>query len=138
MRTAWASRPLLEGIAIRAGFGHFGGATDHKLGSHDDEATLADALKLCWLPRITRGYFFRAETFFCLTRYLVEAAKEWFSGPPPDWLEMSHGEGFLAFFWERCVNQGVYFFDEPESALSPSRQIEFMKILRAMERSGRC
>jgi len=129
---------LLEGIAVKAGFGHFGGATGHRLGSHDDEATLSDALALSWLPRITRGYFFRAETFFSLVRYMVEAAKEPLSGPPPDWLEMSHGEGFLAFFRERCAGQGVYFFDEPESALSPSRQIEFMKILRAMERSGRC
>jgi predicted ATPase len=27
-------------------------------------------------------------------------------------------------------------FDEPESALSPSRQIEFLKLLRKMEQSG--
>jgi predicted ATPase len=29
-------------------------------------------------------------------------------------------------------------FDEPESALSPSRQIEFLKLLRRMDKSGIC
>jgi predicted ATPase len=48
----------------------------------------------------------------------------------------SHGEGFLRFFAERCSRQGLFIFDEPESALSPSRQIEFLKLLRRMDQSG--
>ncbi len=92
-----------------------------------------------WLPKVTRGYFFRAETFFGLTRYMIDAAKDDpFGGPPPDWLDMSHGEGFLAFFEERCLRQGIYIFDEPESALSPTRQIEFLKLLRRMRELGVC
>ena len=54
---------------------------------------------------------------------------------PPDFLSHSHGEGFLRFFEERCQRQGIFIFDEPESALSPSRQIEFLKLLRRMEQS---
>ena len=57
---------------------------------------------------------------------------------PPDFLSHSHGEGFLRFFEERCRRQGIFIFDEPELALSPSRQIEFLKLLRRMERSGIC
>ncbi len=30
----------------------------------------------------------------------------------------------------------MFIFDEPEPALSPSRQIEFLKLLRRMENSG--
>ena len=44
----------------------------------------------------------------------------------------------MRFFEERCRRQGIFIFDEPESALSPSRQIEFLKLLRRMERSGIC
>jgi len=44
----------------------------------------------------------------------------------------------LRFFEERCDQQGLYIFDEPESALSPSRQIAFLKLLRRMEQAGRC
>src|SRR5881396_2726469 len=50
----------------------------------------------------------------------------------------SLGEGFLRFFEERCQKQGIFIFDEPESALSPSRQIEFLKLLRRMDNSGIC
>jgi predicted ATPase len=53
-------------------------------------------------------------------------------------LSHSHGEGFLRFFEERCKRQGIFIFDEPESALSPSRQIEFLKLLRRMEESKIC
>ena len=58
--------------------------------------------------------------------------------PPPDFLSHSHGEGFLRFFEERCQRQGIFIFDEPESALSPARQIEFLKLMRRMEEVGHC
>jgi predicted ATPase len=128
---------LFEGIAESAGFGLAGGSRDHVLGTTVREASLASALKLVWLPKVTRGYFFRAETFFGLTRYMIDAARE-SGGIPPDWLDMSHGEGFLAFFEERCLRQGIYIFDEPESALSPTRQVEFLKLLRRMRELGVC
>jgi predicted ATPase len=59
-------------------------------------------------------------------------------GPPADYLGHSHGEGFLRFFHERCQRQGIFIFDEPEPALSPSRQIEFLKLLQMMDSSARC
>ena len=89
---------------------------------------LGSALRASWLPKTTNGWFFRAETFFSVVRYLDEAAQEPLSGPPPDYLSHSHGDGFLRLF----------IFDEPESALSPSRQIEFLRLLRSMDRSGIC
>ncbi len=44
----------------------------------------------------------------------------------------------LRFFEERCQRQGIFIFDEPESALSPSRQMEFLKLMRRMEESKIC
>jgi len=94
-------------------------------------------LRASWLPKITNGWFFRAETFFSVARYLDRSAVQ--SGATaPNFLSYSHGEGFLRFFAERCQRQGIFIFDEPESALSPSRQIEFLKLLRRMDRSGIC
>jgi len=95
---------------------------------------LSKALRAAWLPKITHGWFFRAESFFSVARYLDAAAMD-AGGMPPDFLSHSHGEGFLRFFEERCRRQGIFIFDEPESALSPSRQIEFLKLLRMMEQS---
>ena len=83
------------------------------------------------------GWFFRAESFFSIARYLDEVGQGSKNGPP-DYLSYSHGEGFLRFFEERCQKQGIYIFDEPESALSPSRQIEFLKLMRRMDNSLNC
>src|SRR5260370_9931268 len=93
---------------------------------------LSTALRSSWLPRITKGWFFRAETFFSVARYLDEV------GSGPDFLSHSHGEGFLRFFEERCQRQGIFIFDEPESALSPARQMEFLKLMRRMEHFTIC
>ena len=114
---------LLEGIAVLAGYDEAGGGkgyrgVDHSRALEVGGSTLATALRAAWRPRITDGWFFKAETFFSIARYLDEAAREPLSGPPPDYLSHSHGEGFLRFFEERCRRQGIYFFDEPESALS--------------------
>src|SRR6202790_1040906 len=135
---------LLEGIAVLAGYDEAGGGkgympVDHSKAFEKMGGQLSQALRASWLPKITNGWFFRAERFFSVARYLDRAALEDPTlPPPPDFLSHSHGEGFLRFFDERCRRQGIFIFDEPESALSPSRQIEFLKLLRRMDRSGMC
>lgn len=121
---------LLEAIAALAGFDQAGGAKGHAPIDHSQAieiggAAMAPALKASWLPKISWGWFFRAESFFTVARYLDAVGS-----PSADYLSYSHGEGFLRMFEERCSRQGLYIFDEPKSALSPSRQIEFLKILR--------
>jgi predicted ATPase len=135
---------LLEGVAVLAGYDEAGGGkgympVDHSKAMEEMGGTLSKALRASWLPKITNGWFFRAESFFSVARYLDEVANEPGSGGrPPDFLSHSHGEGFLRFFEERCQRQGIFIFDEPESALSPSRQIEFLKLMRRMEESTIC
>ena len=135
---------LLEGIAALAGYDEAGGGkgyrpVDHSRALEAMGGSLAQALRASWLPKITNGWFFRAESFFSVARYLDKAALEDpFRPPPPDFLSHSHGEGFLRFFEERCQQQGIFIFDEPESALSPSRQMDFLKLMRRMEESTIC
>jgi predicted ATPase len=133
---------LLEALAVFAGYDEAGGGkgympVDHSRALDANGGALAKALKASWLPKITSGWFFRAETFYSVARYLDVSAVE-VGQVPPNFLSHSHGEGFLRFFGERCERQGLYIFDEPESALSPTRQIEFVKILRRMEQSRVC
>ena len=133
---------LLEGIAALVGFDDAGGGkgytpVDHSEALEVTGGNLSTALRASWLPKISNGWFFRAESFFSVARYLDEAARGT-PGPPPDYLSHSHGEGFLRFFEERCQRQGIFIFDEPESALSPSRQMEFLKLMRRMDNSQNC
>ncbi|MBR7707920.1 AAA family ATPase [Microvirga sp. SRT01] len=128
---------LLEGIAVLAGFDEGGGgpgyrAVDHSTAIERGGGDLARALKAAWLPRIGQGWFFRAESFFTVARYLDAAGS-----PSADFLSHSHGEGFLRFFEERCTRPGLFIFDEPESALSPKRQFDFLKLLRRMQNESR-
>ena len=44
----------------------------------------------------------------------------------------SHGESFMALFQARFVPGGLYLLDEPEAALSPSRQLSFITALKQM------
>lgn len=131
---------LLEGIAELAGFDGAGGGKGYRPVDHSDVretmgGDLAQALCTSWLPKITgRGWFFRAESFFTVARYLDKAARD-VNQTGPDFLSHSHGEGFMRLFTERCQDQGIYIFDEPESALSPSRQVEFVKLLHAIKRA---
>ena len=127
---------LLEGIAVLAGFDEGGGgqgyrAIDHSNAIAEDGSALAHYLKASWLPKIGKGWFFRAETFFSVARYLDDSGSRF-----ADFLSHSHGEGFMRFFEERCSSQGLFIFDEPESALSPARQFEFLKLLQNFTAQG--
>ncbi len=129
---------LLEGIAVLAGYDEAGGGKGYRPVDHSDAieamgGNLSTALRASWLPKVTNGWFFRAESFFSIARYLDSAGS-----PSADFLSHSHGEGFMRFFQERCQRQGIYIFDEPEAALSPARQMEFLKLMRRMEESTIC
>lgn len=129
---------VLEALAHMAGFNDAGGgvgmnAVQQSAFSGSDGGGLGARLKSAWLPQVKQGWFFRAETFFSVARYLDDVGS-----PYADFLSASHGEGFLHFFEERLSRQGIYFLDEPESALSPQKQFEFLKLLRRMQRANNC
>jgi predicted ATPase len=129
---------LLEGIAVLVGYDEAGGGKGYRPVDHSDAVDvsggeLPKALRASLLPKITNGWFFKAESFFSVARYLDAAGS-----PSAYFLSHSHGEGFMRFFEERCQRQGIYIFDEPESALSPARQMEFLKLMRRMEQSTIC
>ena len=49
--------------------------------------------------------------------------------------EQSHGESFMALFANR-FEQGIYILDEPEAALSPQRQLSFLKVIHDLATPG--
>ena len=132
---------LLEAIADHIGLGRGGGSKDHRDVAGDPAGGLAATLRFSWLPKIANGFFFRAETYFELVRYLEETAKDWplmranYGATPLD--QQSHGEAFLALFENRLGNdrRAIYLFDEPEAALSPQRLARFVRLLRRAELS---
>jgi predicted ATPase len=86
---------LLEGLAVLAGYDEAGGGKGYRPADHSSAVEamggeLSEALRASWLPRITNGWFFRAESFFSVARYLDEVGQGSKYGPP-DFLSHSHG-----------------------------------------------
>lgn len=48
----------------------------------------------------------------------------------------SHGEAFLNAFQARISSPGLYLLDEPEAALSPLRQMAFLKLVKDATEAG--
>lgn len=127
---------LIEAIAGLAGYDETGGGkgyqpVDHSTALAVSGTLLAEHLRAAWLPKITSGWFFRAETFWAVARYLDDLP-----GGGPDFLSYSHGEGFLRVFAERFGAQGLYLMDEPESALSPARQMDLVQRLSDIQETA--
>ena len=125
---------ILEALAHLCGFGRLGGNQNYASGDQDGE-TLGKYLRAGWLPKVARGFYTRAETFSGLVGQIDGfGAEDAYGGR--SLTERSHGEAYLEIFRSRVQGKGVFLFDEPEAALSPSRQIDFLKLVKAAERGG--
>ena len=65
---------LLEALAECCGFNHEGGNRDHHRATFADRSPLAQALRLSWLPKVTEGFFMRAESFYNFATYIDEVS----------------------------------------------------------------
>jgi predicted ATPase len=127
---------LLEAIASQCGFNLGGGNRNHTFGTGGDTTSaLADSIRLSWFPKVTSGFFMRAESFFNFANYVDKiGVADAYGGKSLH--EQSHGEAFLSLFKHRFGQQGIYILDEPEAALSPSRQLAFLALLHELEKTG--
>ncbi|MBD1373563.1 AAA family ATPase [Hazenella sp. IB182357] len=122
---------LLEAIADQCRFNTAGGSQNHQFDLQKSESALGPYIKLSWMPKINQGFFLRAESFYHYATYIDQLRADDPSFQPYDFSlhERSHGESFLALSEKEFYKKGVYLLDEPEAALSPSRQLAFIKIL---------
>ena len=116
---------LIEALAVAWGFNAEGGSRDHRYETRASHSPLHRFVRPVRAPvRVRDGYFLRAESFFTTATYL-EASGASRAGQQ-GLHEQSHGESFFALFEKRFTGDGLYIFDEPEAALSPSRQLSFL------------
>jgi predicted ATPase len=122
---------LLEALAEICGFNPEGGNRDHYREAREDRSELAQALRLSWMPKMTEGFFMRAESFYNFASYL-DSVSDFLAYGGTSLHHQSHGESFLALFQNR-FEHGLYILDEPEAALSPQRQLAFLRIIHELE-----
>ena len=125
---------MLEALAEICGFNPEGGGRDHFREAREDRSALAQALRLSWLPKTSDGFFMRAESFYNFASYL-DGVSTFRTYGGKSLHQQSHGESFLALFQNR-FEQGLYILDEPEAALSPQRQLAFLRIIHELATAG--
>ena len=119
---------ILEAIAVACGFNAEGGTKNFNFTTSDTHSQLHDYIKLVrGVRKPTDGFFLRAESFYNLATNIDELDREnpgLFSSYGGKSLhKQSHGESFFSVFMNRFEGNGLYILDEPEAALSPSRQM---------------
>jgi predicted ATPase len=116
---------LLEAIAVASGFNAEGGSRNFNFATRASHSCLHEVLTTrrgLNLPK--DGFFLRAESFYNVA---TEIERLGVSGYGDKRLhEQSHGESFMTLVMERFRGHGLYLLDEPEAALSPTRQLALL------------
>ena len=125
---------LLEAIATAWGFNPEGGTKNFSFSTRKSHSELHKYLRLSKsYKRPKDGFFLRAESYFNVATEIERLDEEPAPSPPiinsygyKSLHEQSHGESFFALMVHRFGGKGLYILDEPEAALSPTRQMAML------------
>ena len=132
---------LLEALAGAFGLNLEGGTKHVRFTTRPSHSRLFEDLHLTRTrPAPTDSYFLRAESFYNLAT-VIEDPRAYHAYDPDagggrSLHDQSHGESFLALVLHRLRGNGFYLFDEPEAALSPSRQLTLMAAMHRLVQRG--
>ena len=131
---------LLKALCKKCGIHIWQSAINTRLQPNPYEEALYMFLNIEWDDGKVPGAFFGSETFQDFAQYLDEwaasdpAMLEYFGGE--SLITQSHGQSLMTLFKARYQIKGLYFLDEPETALSPRSQLELLQVLRKMGEAG--
>ncbi|MEE9342202.1 MAG: AAA family ATPase [Gammaproteobacteria bacterium] len=125
---------LLEAIATAWGFNPEGGTKNFNFSTRASHSELYKYLRLSKSYRRPKdGFFLRAESYFNVATNIEQLDEDPYGGPPiinsyggKSLHHQSHGESFFALMTHRFGGNGLYILDEPEAALSPTRQMAML------------
>jgi predicted ATPase len=125
---------LLEAVAVAFGLNPEGGTKNFNFNTRRSHSPLYESLRLVKsAQRVRDSFFLRAESFFNVATEIEVLDSEPAPAPPiidsyggRSLHEQSHGESFFALMNNRFGGKGFYVLDEPEAALSPTRQLAML------------
>jgi len=134
---------LLEAIAAAWGFNPEGGSKNFSFSTRASHSSLYEYLRLVkGVRRPQDGYFLRAESYFNVATNIEELDEGGGGGRIIDSYggvslhEQSHGESFMALMLNRFGGDSLFMLDEPEAALSPTRQMSMIARMHELVRQG--
>jgi predicted ATPase len=131
---------LLKALVRKCGIHIWADTESRRSGYNRWEEDLHTYLDITWADGPVPGSLFSSDIF----RYFAECIDDWAAADPGtlkyfggrSLLTQSHGQSIMSYFQSRYGIRGIYFLDEPETALSPARQIELVKLLAAVSGDG--
>lgn len=127
---------LLEAVAAAWGFNPEGGTRNFRFSTEATHSALWKSLTLTRRGFARDGFFLRAESLYNVATNIDEMDRapslggrviDSYGGVSLH--RQSHGESFLALVENRFGGEGLYLLDEPEAALSPTRQLSLLALL---------
>jgi predicted ATPase len=124
---------LIEAIAVANRFNAEGGSVNFNFSTRASHSELHEHIRIGrGTGKFKNGFFLRSESFFNLATEIENLDAEGgglriinsYGGKSLH--EQSHGESFWALFMNRFSGNGLYILDEPEAALSPTRQMAML------------
>jgi predicted ATPase len=131
---------LLEAMAHRCGIHLWGGRESARVDVNPYETRFYQYISIQWSNGPVPGSFFGASSFASFRRVLERWAVadpgqlDYFGGR--SLLSQSHGQSIMSFFTSRYNVPGLYFMDEPETALSPASQMALRDLLNRVSAKG--
>ena len=119
---------LVEAIAVLCGFNPEGGTRNFNFNTRESHSKLYQYMQASrGVSRRKDGFFFRSESFYNVATEIDNIGSGILKSYGNKSLhEQSHGESFWAVFFNRFGGNGLYILDEPEAALSPTRQMAML------------
>ncbi|MBN2030080.1 AAA family ATPase [bacterium] len=131
---------LLRALSIKCGIHIWESSERKRFKPNPYEKELYRAIGIEWRDGSVPGSFFASDIFRNFSQILDDWASmdpqilDYFGGK--SLLTQSHGQSLISFFRARYRIKGLYFMDEPETALSPKSQMELLDLLIQMSRAG--
>ena len=131
---------LLEAITHKCGIYIWGNVERKPFKVNLYEKRLHEAIDVEWTQGSVHGSFFASQIFQNFAQILDEWAAadpgslDYFGGQ--SLVTKSHGQSLMSFFKARYKIKGIYFMDEPETALSPRTQLDLVGLLKDMSQAG--
>ena len=121
---------LLEALAVSSGLNAEGGSRNFNFSTKSTESDLHNYISIAKSAHEKDRYFLRAESFYNVASNIEDLDE----GQPSLIMsyggkslhEQSHGESFMSLLTNRFGGNGLYILDEPEAALSPTRQMSLL------------
>lgn len=131
---------LIEAIAVSCGLNPEGGSQNFNFSTLDSHSNLSHYMTtVSGFKRPKTKFFLRAESFYNVASEIVRLNEDYgglyrFYGG--NLHHCSHGESFLSLVQNRFSDHGLYILDEPEAALSPTRQMTLLCLIDELVKGG--